>query len=515
MALSYDLISQFVRVTNDKTKNTSGTTVYGVVKTSETSEGASTITVQLDGSEDGPCVPVTSTSNVTNGERVLVSIKDHKATIIGNITSPSVTIKDQKDLTESVTQLYVLVADRATIDMLNVERARIDTLETDSVTVKGDLEAAQANIVVLMADNATIKENVSANTADIEQLKSTTVTTDILTANYATIESLEALDLDVRDLDAAYAEFETTVTNRLDAVDANISDLDANKLSVETAAITYANIDFSNIGTAAMETFYSKSGLIEDVVVGDETITGYLVGVTIKGDTIEANTIVADKLVIQGEDGIFYKLNTDGSSIEAEQTEYNSLNGQVITAKSITATQISVSDLVAFDATIGGFTITDNSLYSTVKDDEGNFTRGVYMDSDGQVSIGDGDRFIKYIRDEDGTWKLTISVDTILYDVNGNQRSIADLDIIGEYVKIDTYEDEPCIELGETDSDFKLRITNTRMLFMEGSNVIAHVTNQSLHINKAVIEEELQQGSFVWKARSNGNLGLIWKGGTT
>jgi uncharacterized protein YoxC len=99
--------------------------------------------------------------------------------------------------------------------------------------------------------------------------------------------------------------------------------------------------------------------------------------------------------------------------------------------------------------------------------------------------------------------------------VNVLQQAVDDLSTIAEYVKIGTYEDEPCIELGEGDSEFKLRITNTRMIFTEGSNVLAYFNNQSLHIKKAVVEDELQQGEFVWKVRSNGNLGLVWKGGTS
>ena len=94
------------------------------------------------------------------------------------------------------------------------------------------------------------------------------------------------------------------------------------------------------------------------------------------------------------------------------------------------------------------------------------------------------------------------------------QQAVDDLGEIAEYVRIGTYEDEPCIELGESDSDFKLRITNTQIMYMEGTNVLAYFTNQSMHIKKAVIEDELQQGGFVWKARSNGNLGLVWKGVT-
>jgi len=95
------------------------------------------------------------------------------------------------------------------------------------------------------------------------------------------------------------------------------------------------------------------------------------------------------------------------------------------------------------------------------------------------------------------------------------QQAVDDLGILGEYIQITTYEDEPCIELGELDSDFKLRITNTRMMFTEGSVVLAYFTNQSFHSKKVVVEEELQQGGFVWKARANGNLGLIWKGGNS
>lgn len=92
------------------------------------------------------------------------------------------------------------------------------------------------------------------------------------------------------------------------------------------------------------------------------------------------------------------------------------------------------------------------------------------------------------------------------------QQAVDDLGVLTDYITIGTYDSQPCIELGETDSDFKLRITNTQVVYTEGSTVLAYFTNQSMHIKKAVIEEELQQGGFVWKVRSNGNMGLVWKG---
>ncbi len=95
------------------------------------------------------------------------------------------------------------------------------------------------------------------------------------------------------------------------------------------------------------------------------------------------------------------------------------------------------------------------------------------------------------------------------------QQAVDDLGVLTDYIAIGTYDNQPCIELGEADSEFKLRITNTKVVFMEGSSILAYFSNQSMHIKKAVIEEELQQGGFVWKVRSNGNMGLVWKGVTS
>ena len=139
-----------------------------------------------------------------------------------------------------------------------------------------------------------------------------------------------------------------------------------------------------------------------------------MVGVTISGDLIEDNTVVAEKLVVKGTDGLYYKLNTNGIKNEAEQTDYNSLNGSVIKAKSITATKISVNDLVAFAATIGGFNIADSAIYSGVKSSVDNTTSGLYMDKNGQMALGDASRFVKHYKDQNGDYHLEISAQSVL-----------------------------------------------------------------------------------------------------
>lgn len=201
----------------------------------------------------------------------------------------------------------------------------------------------------------------------------------------------------------------------------------ADKLDAKDAAIKYAQIDFANIGKAALEQFFAKSGLIADVVVGDQKVTGTLVGVTILGDSIKGGTVIADKLVIKGEDGLYYKLNTDGNTVEKEQTDYNSLDGGVIRAKSITATKIAVDDLVAFGATIGGWHILDNGLYSGTKDSMTSGNKGVFLGRDGQINIGDSDNFIMFYVDNKGESHLAISADKFTLGKQNIEDVISDI----------------------------------------------------------------------------------------
>lgn len=228
-----------------------------------------------------------------------------------------------------------------------------------------------------------------------------------------------AKELIANKVDAEWVKTNTVQAETIVSINNELQNIYNNYLKSETADIKYANIDFSNIGKAAMEYFYAHSGLIKNVVVGDQQITGELIGVTIKGDLIEGNTIVADKLVIKGDDGLYYKLNTDGMGVEAEQTEYNSLNGSIIRAKSITATKIAVDDLVAFGATIAGFNITDEAIYSGVKESALNTTRGIYLDKDGQLAFGDGNNYLRFYKDSSGRYKLEISAESMNFSSTG------------------------------------------------------------------------------------------------
>ena len=411
MVLSDELVSQFAKLMKPEEDKTQESTLYGKFVIHNGKKY-----VQLDGSE--LLTPVEQTATAKDGDRVSVTIKNHNATVTGNYSSPAARSGDVDENSKKILEVGTLVTDKASIKDLKATNATVENLVADNATIKKELKAANATIETISADNVTIKETLKANKAAIDDLDANKLSANVADLKYATIEKLEATNADIHNLSADYGEFKQATVDDLSAKNATIQKLQTEKLSATDADLKYANIDFSNIEKAAIEQFYATSGIIKDLVIGDQTVTGELVGVTIKGDLIEGNTIKADKLVVKGSDGLYYKLNVSAETVETEQTDQNSLNGSIITAKSITATKISVEDLVAFDATIGGFNITNNAIYSGVKSSVDNTTRGIYQDKDGQIAFGDGDSFLKYFKDKDGKYKLAISADNIKFSAS-------------------------------------------------------------------------------------------------
>lgn len=416
MAVSYDILSQFAKLVTKNKNNNTESTVYGTII--EDSDGNKY--VKLDGSDqltplsdDERPLANSSTANANAGERVSVLIKNHTATVTGNVSSPAARTGDVEDLGDQVSEIQkfdIVLAER-----VKASEGYIENLQADHVSI-GDLTAAEAKIEELEASKASIDE-LNAAKAEIEDLKVDKLDVEAANIKFATIKSLEATDAKIGSLKAEVGEFKDLTTEHLNAIDADIDNLSAENLNAQ-----YAQIDFANIGEAAVEKFYAVSGIIKDLVLETGVVAKELVGVHINGDLIEANTLKADKLVVKGSDGLYYKLNIEAGAVaSAEVTEeelQNGLHGSTIIAKTITAEKVNVSDLVAFGATIGGFKITDNSIYSGVKGSPDNNIEGIYLDSIGQIAFGDGDNFVKFYKvtdPDDGSesWTLDISAQEI------------------------------------------------------------------------------------------------------
>lgn len=408
MPLSENLKDQFAKMVNtDNPKENIGNAVYGTVKVY--SDG--TKAVVLDGSNIA--TPFETVTDAEDGDRVTVTIRNHKAVVTGNLSSPAARTDAVKTNSEKIGEFNTVLSNKVDTDELDAQVGRINTLESDNATIKHKLAASEGEFKEIKTKQLEVEEKVTAAEAEIKTIKSDKIDATVVESEYTKTKVFDALAGTVGTLNGDFSNFKNTTTEKLDAHKADIDELNTKKLNSEDADLKYANIDFTNIGTAAMAYFYAQSGLIKNVVVGDQTITGELIGVTIKGDLIEGNTVVADKLVIKGEDGLYYKLNTDGITAEAEQTDYNSIDGQVIRAKSVTASKIDVKDLVAFDATIAGFKIDDNAIHSIGKESATSGVRGIYLGKDGQMAVGDSNHYIKYYKDTDGSFKLAISAESM------------------------------------------------------------------------------------------------------
>lgn len=82
MPLSSELVSQFAKLASNKPKEEKESTVYGTTAIQNGNKY-----IKLDGSE--LLTPASFTTNIADGERVTVLIKNHMAIVTGNITSPA------------------------------------------------------------------------------------------------------------------------------------------------------------------------------------------------------------------------------------------------------------------------------------------------------------------------------------------------------------------------------------------------------------------------------------------
>lgn len=139
MPLSSDLVSQFAKITKDNKRTKTETTVYGTIVDYSDSKY-----VRLDGSD--LLTPVTMTVDAKAGDRVTVRLKNHTATVTGNITSPAARVETVKVVVDSVTDVENILADTVTTEVLNVERARITAIEADNVTINNKVTALENQV---------------------------------------------------------------------------------------------------------------------------------------------------------------------------------------------------------------------------------------------------------------------------------------------------------------------------------------------------------------------------------
>lgn len=468
-------------------------------------------------SEDGSLVISDETMQISDNTRVRVQIgkdasDDYSINIwdadgnlmfsAGGITDSA--IKDAIIRNDMVSDTANIAAHKLDIDSLFTEiNGSTNTIKSTQIYLDDKEQTLDVAFETISSDVEDLQNELSSQGTQITAIQGQISTkvwqSDIDTATNTLSTQYSELEQEVDSLSTTVASHTTTLTNKADST----------TVTAVSNRVTTLESDLDGFKTTVASTYATKSS-VDDI---DDRLTAAETSISQTDDSITAlasrTTVVEDKF------------NSYSTTEEMNSAITQSANSITTSVSETYATITDLSDDISFVQSstdlVDARVTTAESLIEQLSDCIA-------------VLVTDGNGESLMVQTEDGWTFSTASIESMIEAASENlssltdelgdvgstvdvlQQAVDDLGVLTDYIKIGTYEDEPCIELGESDSDFKLRITNTRIIFMEGSGVPAYFTNQSMHIKKAVIEEELQQGGFVWTVRNNGNMGLIWKG---
>ena len=230
----------------------------------------------------------------------------------------------------------------STIENSKIKDSTITNAKIADATIEWE-KVSKSFITDLTADNAYI-EHLKATIGEFGY-----ITAENADLTYATITSLQAVDGKIDTLSS-----KAITTENLSAKVAALG-----YLSAKSADLKYANIKLSNIEVADIATLFAEVGLIDRATIVEGHITGFLDSVEVNAANITAGTLVADRILLKGENGLLYSLNNLG---ELQSKTVDTLDGYILTdrtvnadkivAKSITANELDVEKVFADSAVI-------------------------------------------------------------------------------------------------------------------------------------------------------------------
>lgn len=339
MGLSYDLISEFVKITNDKKEKPKEGTVYATIVGS-----GDTKYVKIDGSD--LLTPMDTTTDIEDGERVTVMIKDHKATVTGNITSPSVSSGTVNTVVGNAvgenfsivnSQIENLVAKDSYLENAYVQNSQVVNSKIEN------LEAADSRIENSVIENFNVIDGV--------------------------VQDLRATTADIEILHADFSEIKTLINGNLTSDNILAFKITADKVTVEDAFIKDAMVD--TISAAKI-----NAGRINTNMVSIGSEDG---GMLITGSTQQFTDNNGNVRIQIGKDAsgdfTFILYGEDG-------------RGQIINQNGITATAIGdgliVNDMINNNAAISGDKLDISSVITNINNDNSTTIQSSKIYLDGQ-----------------------------------------------------------------------------------------------------------------------------------
>lgn len=334
MGLSYDLISEFVKITNDKKEKPKEGTVYATIVGS-----GDTKYVKIDGSD--LLTPMDTTTDIEDGERVTVMIKDHKATVTGNITSPSVssgtvnTVVGNavgENFTVVNSQIENLVAKDSYLENAYVQNSQVVNSKIEN------LEAADSRIENSVIENFNVIDGV------VQDLRATNADIEVLHADFAEIKTLVNGNLTSDNILAFKITADKVTVEDAFIKDAMVDTISAAKINagrINTNMVSIGSEDGGMLITGSTQQFTDKNGNVRIQIGKDASgdFTFILYGEDGRGQIINQNgitaTAIGDGLIIDGMINNNANISGDKLNISSVITNINNDNSTTIQSSKI------------------------------------------------------------------------------------------------------------------------------------------------------------------------------------
>lgn len=340
----------------------------------------------VEHTDDKPMVYSVTVSNVIPYGNIFVKMI-RSSNVIKTITNTNGTIKDTSIRDGSITDAKVTSVSFSKLTGVSIDCETIDVINVSADNMKAGTITAASGIIADLAITTEKVANSAITNAKIDR---------------ASIDKLVVVTADIAD---------GNITN------AKIDRASVDKLVVDTADIALGAIKVGLIDVEAVGTSQIAKGSITDAKIVDLT-----------ANKITSGELSTERLIIRNPDdptkSIIYSINNISGSLQASQGE--TINGEVLTKRSITADTIVAHDITANE--IAAHSITANELKAnTIEANSGIIANGAIL----TAMIGNGQITTAHIGD--------LSADIIktgnLSGSNGNIKFLLDEDrlILGKH----------------------------------------------------------------------------------
>ena len=264
MGLSSELASQFAKVTNDSSRNTNGTKLYGTI----TMLGE-VPHVKLDGTEE--LTPISRTVEVAEGDRVEVMIANHSATVTGNLTDPSIGVVRAGNLETKITQ----TAEQIQLQVSDLEKnldSKITQTATEIRSEVSDLDGRFSENITTVENG--IREDLTNSLASMSDTL-TGLSNDLTGLEESTNSSISAINTNIESLTFNVSDLNSKITQTAteirSEVSAEVTDLNATIVNTETGIRDTINVEVANLDSKITQT---ATSIQSEVSAKFETVDG-------------------------------------------------------------------------------------------------------------------------------------------------------------------------------------------------------------------------------------------------